>query len=419
MSFDQAHLRKKLNAAQVILANDPRFDAISGMLYIGADHIVADGWEGISTAGTDGLNTYWSDKFLDACSVPALCAAMLHERIHNMLRHPGEHSRFYQAGGLIGPIPAKDASEDAKRDWQTKQRKLNKACDFVVNGYIASVDPTQQTCKWTAIPQPAIWLLDDKYKGWSVEMVYRDLKDDDGEGEGGMDSHGQWVKWEDLDPQQQQQIKDKIDTALRMGKQRQQMREAGQGTNDIDRLVDGLIEDKKDWRTELAEFATAHAKGADFSTYSRPRRRMLAEGLYLPTTYGQAIEEACVFIDTSGSIGEHDLQVALGSVRSILQAFQVEKLHMIYWDDGVASHETYSMVDDQVVKQTSPKGGGGTSFAPVLDYMTKHKLKPSFGVCFTDGYIGDWGREPSWPMLWVVSTDQQAPWGRQVKYTEQ
>ena len=124
------------------------------------------------------------------------------------------------------------------------------------------------------------------------------------------------------------------------------------------------------------------------------------------------------FIDTSGSIGERDLQIALGSVRSILQAFSVEKLHIIYWDDGVAGHEVYSLVDDQVVEQTHPVGGGGTSFAPVLGYLNKHKIRPSFGVCFTDGYIGDWGRDPGWPMLWVVSTDQQAPWGRQVRYTE-
>lgn len=388
----------RIDRAKTQCANAPEFIAICGMFYFGQHEIVGDE-DGIHTAGTDGETTYWNRDFVDNCTQKQLNCVLVHEMLHCAYRHM--HSWVHL--------------------FETDPRRANMAADYMVNLKIAECDPAQRIVSWANIPKPAMWLYDTKYKDWDVKRIFASLPDQTqgggsgGSGQGGgLDQHLQG-KAKAMSPDEVRDMVQRVDTALRMSKNMQAMREAGKGSGGLQRDLDDLMETKIDWREVLAEFVNQHAKGADFSTYARPKRRFLASGVYLPTTYGNALDEVVVTVDTSGSIGQEELTMALSDVKAILGACQVHKLHIIYWDDGVAGHETYDLVDDSVVEKTQPKGGGGTAFAPTLAYMKKHGIKPTCMVTFTDGYIGDWGRDPGYPALWVISTNQKAPWGTTVE----
>lgn len=410
-AFDLDELAETVSAAKSFLVSRTEFAALSGMMFIGADKIVA-GHPEIQTAATDGQNTYWAAEFLSQLTPKQVCSVMLHERLHCMLRHPG-------VGGMWAPLILQ-----ASKDKQEENAKLlNCAMDFVVNQLIKDTDPQESVCCYSDIPKPAVWLQDDKYRGWDVGAVFDDLQQNGhpqlkgsgpgDAGSGGLDQHGLMDAFNALPEHEQQKIMQQIDTAVRMGKERAKM--AGAAKGDLDRAMDDLTESKIDWRTVLADFVSMHAKGALYTTYAKPSRRWLAHDIYLPSMRGEALDEPCIMIDTSGSIGEAELAEALGIVKGVLSAFQVQRMHIIYWDADVASHEIYDLADDTILKETRPKGGGGTCFAPVLAYLKSKRIEPTFGLCITDGYIGDWGANPKFPMLFAVTTDVTPPYGQHIK----
>jgi predicted metal-dependent peptidase len=59
---------------------------------------------------------------------------------------------------------------------------------------------------------------------------------------------------------------------------------------------------------------------------------------------------------------------------------------------------------------TPIKGGGGTSFAPAFEYLNEHHDIDA-AVYLTDLCSDDFGEEPNYPVLWVSTTDRDAPWG--------
>ena len=60
------------------------------------------------------------------------------------------------------------------------------------------------------------------------------------------------------------------------------------------------------------------------------------------------------------------------------------------------------------------KGGGGTDFRPVFDYVQQHGYQPSCMIFLTDLY-GDFPKHaPEYPVMWVASNNEKAPWGTTV-----
>ena len=60
------------------------------------------------------------------------------------------------------------------------------------------------------------------------------------------------------------------------------------------------------------------------------------------------------------------------------------------------------------------KGGGGTDFRPVFEYVRKKSLNPDLLLFFTDGYGDAPDNPPPYPVMWVLANDSRppAPWGR-------
>jgi predicted metal-dependent peptidase len=151
--------------------------------------------------------------------------------------------------------------------------------------------------------------------------------------------------------------------------------------------------------------------GNDQSTWRRPSKKFIAQGIVMPSTYSEKAGQLVVGVDTSGSIGGEALSQFLGEVKSICEEVCPEMIELLYWDAEVASHEHYEGHEVAgLVNSTKPRGGGGTLPGCVPLYMHDKQISPQCVIMLTDGYFsggcGDW-TDANAPVLWCVKGNKQ------------
>ena len=61
------------------------------------------------------------------------------------------------------------------------------------------------------------------------------------------------------------------------------------------------------------------------------------------------------------------------------------------------------------------RGGGGTRFTPVFDWLEEQGSTPDLLVYFTDAE-GEFPKvEPCFPVIWLVKGREQVPWGQRIQ----
>jgi len=61
------------------------------------------------------------------------------------------------------------------------------------------------------------------------------------------------------------------------------------------------------------------------------------------------------------------------------------------------------------------RGGGGTRFTPVFDWLDQQGETPDLVVYFTDAEGEFPKQEPRMPVLWLVKGRAKVPWGQRVQ----
>ncbi len=89
--------------------------------------------------------------------------------------------------------------------------------------------------------------------------------------------------------------------------------------------------------------------------------------------------------------------------------------HLMYCDADVSAH--YMLGPDDV-PEFKCHGGGGTDFRPPFDMLLEKEIQPKCLIYLTD-LCGPHGPEPDYPVLWVCTTDQVAPWGETIHIDEE
>ena len=162
-----------------------------------------------------------------------------------------------------------------------------------------------------------------------------------------------------------------------------QAKQKGQLSAFLNTLVEGLLESKVDWRSQLLKYISSMLP---FNyTWSRPSRRSTSVGFYLPSAIKENLE-VVVHIDSSGSIGKETLVEFLSEIRGILTGFQGVQMTLLICD--CALQQVYELTPDNVPELESlPIGGrGGTSHEPVVDWVLEHKPQSRILISLTDGY---------------------------------
>ncbi|MCG8428709.1 MAG: VWA-like domain-containing protein, partial [Chromatiales bacterium] len=61
------------------------------------------------------------------------------------------------------------------------------------------------------------------------------------------------------------------------------------------------------------------------------------------------------------------------------------------------------------------KGGGGTSFEPVFEWVEQQGMQPESLVYFTDAEGAFPQQEPHYPVLWLIKGKNPVPWGQRIQ----
>lgn len=327
----------------------------------------------IQSVATDGKNLFYSSSFIDGRTRDDLVFILAHEVMHIALEH---HVR--------------QQHRDLKR-W-------NCACDFVVNLLLMKDGFT--------IPKEAYF--DFKYDGMDAEEVY-DLLD------------GKLPPPPKNTPQPNHFSNDMPDPGLCGGvipasmsydatalstasslakiqvKQASMIAAAhDKGTADKS-VITQLTAPKVDWRAVLHEFID-ESTTRDYS-WSRPNRRYLSSGLYLPGTVTDGIPHLIICVDVSGSIDLDAFNSFSSEIKAAFYEGAVDKVTVIYSDIDIKAVETFETGEDLVF---NPRGGGGTSFVSTFQWIEENAHDASAIVYFTDLKVHQFGREPTLPVLWAV-----------------
>lgn len=179
--------------------------------------------------------------------------------------------------------------------------------------------------------------------------------------------------------------------------------------------IQGTREQKVDWVTECRDFI-ARTIANDYS-WTSPSRRFIHMGVFLPGQVKENTGELVIGVDTSGSCLAIVSQFT-AEMQSILREARPEKIHVVYCDAKVHGSEEFGP-DDFETAVFKPKGGGGTRFQPVFDWVAEKGIEPAGLIYLTDLY-GPVPIEPDYPVLWVTPewSTQTAPFGRGVQFEE-
>lgn len=394
---------QRVKKGHIALMKHPETALWSGVMMMGVTSVIDDD---SVTAYTDGVNKRYGRKFLQAiCKTQEeVNGLILHENLHIGLRH------------MIHNI-----------DLFREDRKLaNMAADYVVNDMIVNLKDKSIA----KLPEGGCY--DPKYRNMNMREVYRLLKEEQqsggkkqgsesGQGESLGDGSGYSFDEHDIDgegsaqdmtPEEAKALEARIDRAVREGALL-----AGRLGIDLPRAVTELLTPAVDWREALREFVTASCKGKDEYTWRKFNRRLVANDMYLPTVEDESIGELVVAIDTSGSIGQAQINEFATELVSICETVTPDTVRVLWWDTMVHGEQLFTDNFANIGSMLKPLGGGGTMVSCVSEYINKKDVKAEAVLVFTDGYVES---KPDWdiqaPTLWLITENDgwQPPVGKKV-----
>lgn len=359
------------------------------------------------TMATDGKTIFYSRKFVESQPFSVIVFALAHEVGHPMLMHL---QRIYEHGSMGGDgwVPKKDS-----------HGKLicrnpilwNMAGDFIIN----------QMLKDSGFTLLKGCLQSDRYKDlkvWTTEKVYRDLLAQgqqvaqalsksfaDGGGcdlaEPGIDA--------DLTAEAEE-WKDRVVRAATLAKSR------GTLPASIEEMVKEYTEPVYPVWLLLEQYVDRACRADDYSWY-KPIPYYLPYGIIQPGPDGEQVSHVFLWYDTSGSVPSKDLARFHKVGGDIIRNAAPGRLSIGQCDARV------SKVDEILTPFDWPAeigitGRGGTSFKPPFEWMRERHIEPSLMIYLTD-LEGDFPEvPPPFPVLWVSTTTNKAPFGQTLYFKE-
>lgn len=369
---------KKLSKARTVLVmNHPFWASLALRLPLVED-------KGCSTGYTDGTKIAYNPKFIQNLTEPGVVSFIAHEVCHPSLLH---HLR---EGG---------------RDHQ----RWNWACDYAVN----------EILKDSGFEIPDDWMLDEKYHGMSAEAIYDQLPEKPPRGWGGNFGPGEVRKYPGKGgggPTQAEIREQEAAWKTAIAQAAQVAKAKGELSGGLERWVQEILIPRVNWRAVLASYLTDTVEG-DYS-WREPNRRYATSGVYLPSIASEPTGSILLLIDTSGSVGEDDMQELAAEAQGVMAAYDGLELDVVYVDSQVQGHQHFTPAD--IPLKLEPKGGGGTDYRPGFAWAKEKGLTPSCAIYLTDGWCGDFPDSPPYPVLWVLGGGSPArkfspPFGEALK----
>jgi len=190
---------------------------------------------------------------------------------------------------------------------------------------------------------------------------------------------------------------------------------------EVPEIVRKLLKDidydgKLNWKEILHEFIKIISEKYDY-TYAPPDRRYSDSDFVLPAfnPIGEvSVDNLWFVVDTSGSISEEQLTMLYKEIYCAMFQFEHLTGKISFFDTRVTEPIDFCTVEE--IMYIVPKGGGGTRFGCIFDYMRDNMQDnlPEAVIVMTDGYSPYPQEDEALgiPVLWIiVGNDMEAPWG--------
>ena len=394
---EDREVREKLITARVgMLLRASFFGNLATRLKL----VNADEW--CATAATDGRNFYYNTRFIKMLKPKEIEFLFGHEILHCVYDHFGRRG---------------------SRDPQL----WNVANDYCVNGDLKKHKVGEFI---TSVP----CLYDSKFEGKSSEEIYDILYENaekisiddlldrvldehmDGEGgDGGKDGEGKGRP--KLSQEERDKIKDEIKEAMLSAAQ---TCDAGNLPAGVKRLIQSLTEPKMNWR-ELLRMQLESTIKSDY-TWLRSSRKGWHVDAVMPGMKTTDAIDIAIAIDLSGSISDVQGRDFLAEVQAIMESFDSYRIHVFCFDTDVYNPRQFNSENLEDITDYELKGGGGTDFECIFNYLKAQDIEPRKLVVFTDGYpFGSWGDANYCDTLWIIHGNKSPdpPFGVWAAYGEQ
>ena len=372
----------------------------------------------IGTMGiTDTGVLYWDPALAIKWTVENLAWVLLHEAEHYLREH-GKRAKQVNAEPSLWNIATDAENNDDLVAAGAAFPRFTDG-DGVPKAFIGTpsgVTPTSIGCRDGKLAEEYYVHLKTHVKIIDIAIAgfgKKGKKCGSGAGAPNPDIEGQIPKELDKTEIDQAQIKQEVAEAIR-----QHIKDRGTVPAGLKRWADETLgAPRVPWQQKLARAcrrAIAYRSGMGDYRYDRPSRRQSAFGYGTGSPVFPAlrapIPRCAVIIDTSGSMGEAELQTGLEEIKGILSAVGTQ---VDFFACDAEVHEAKKIRNVSEVKLT---GGGGTDMRPAFAAVEKLSLKLNLVVCVTDGQIGSPGKQPRgihviWLIVGQYANTKPASWG--------
>ena len=345
--------------------------------------------ESVRAYASNGVRFLYNPAFMERRSVEEIMFILTNCVMHHVLSH--QQRRLNRHGSL----------------WQL-------ATDFAINNLLHK--------NGVIIPQGANY--NEEFKDMYAEEIYEVLKeehyngiddayDDQNEtnsdnppqtGENPSEESAAFSNIEniddELDPQTESQWQYASSVAQEVANKKSAM------PSGMERLAKKVKANDVDWRFELYNAVNRHMRNN--YAFMPPNKKHIYRGFALPSLASDTLS-LCVAIDTSGSINDELLGAFMEEFKSIMQNFPSVKIELIIADAKVHAHYTFQGGEKL---DFALKGGGGTDYRPVFDYIEANLPMNTMLLYFTDGDGWFPKYPPNYEVLWALSRKAKVPFGR-------
>ena len=356
--------------------------------------------DSIETADVDGVTVRFNPSFVDSLSLAELSGVWGHEVMHCASGH------IFRQGGR-------------------ESDQWNRAADYSINPILESAGFT--------LPKGA--LSDSKFKDMSAESIYSKLpakkesgdKGKPGQGAGNGPAQGN-KPGQGSDPGKcggvrpapspnggqaspAEVAKLASDWKIATLQAASMAKAAGMLPGETARAVDRMKANRIDWAEVARRFVSSVIPG-DYS-WQRPNRRYLPT-LYLPSLRPDRIGIVVCSVDMSGSVKQSDLDTYGAEFNAILDEMRPDRVIVLYHD--TKSRDSQDLTPSDYPIKLSAKAGGGTDFRPSFDWLESQGITPDcfIGLTDLDAPPDRFPSEPGYPVLWVSTGKESAPFGEVV-----